>query len=422
MWQKKLIWVVPLAGLMVALGMHWWNLGTPARFIGDEHYFVKDARAELNHQPYLDAHPPLGKLELAAMIKIFGDQPFNWRALNAVLGALIVPMIWLIAWWLSRSQVVAALAMLFALTDGFLLVESRSAMINVPYLAYALGALVAVLAALRRRQYLGWLGLAGLLGGLAVSVKWLALLLLIPALIVWIWPAWFGLAEKRDPDRARRWWTIICLGLVPTAVYILVWQIHFALTGMPTQTVMTNLYLFWYHSHGNIGNIYHQIWWQWPLLTQPFPYSINIIGEKISSIWAMGNPWVWWTGTVALGWGFIWGWRNKTIRLLNVFLLATWLPFSLIKRDMFLYHATPFGCFLFILLAIVGGQLWAQHRKLVVGYMAMTVIVFVWFLPWYMNLPLTKTANEWRRWLPTWQANSLIKMKAAADETRLPSE
>jgi dolichyl-phosphate-mannose--protein O-mannosyl transferase len=68
------------------------------------------------------------------------------------MGALLIPLIWWIGFGLTRNRRAAAIAMLAALMSGLILVESRSAMINIPFVFYAMAALAATLVGLRRAR------------------------------------------------------------------------------------------------------------------------------------------------------------------------------------------------------------------------------------------------------------------------------
>ncbi len=61
-----------LAAVLIALGV--WcrtvGFGFPPTFLFDEHHFVENARNYLNHAADWNDHPPLGKLFIAASIRV----------------------------------------------------------------------------------------------------------------------------------------------------------------------------------------------------------------------------------------------------------------------------------------------------------------------------------------------------------------
>lgn len=398
------LYLVPWLGFVVALSMHLWHLNQPPTIVSDEVSFVRDGWDYVTGQSYFDPHPPLGKEQLGAVFTYFGYQPFTWRILNAVEGALIVPLLWWLLWRLTRSRVAANVAVIFTLLDGFLLTESRLGLINVPYILYSLAALVCVLKATEWRRPGRWLLFAGVMIGAAASVKWLALTMIVPTMALWFWPQFFG--QKKNTEQPKWIWPVAIGSLIflPLVIYWLVFRIHFAWLGTTDTFFQTNIKMLNYNlSVPAIGDPYGQPWWGWLAMWQPFLYWSQAIGQKISVIWSMPNPWLWWTGALALIYSLFRGWRLPATRLLNILLLTTWLPFVGIQRIMYSYHAMPFGLFLIVLLAIFSAQLWSRYRRYVIGYVVVAVAVFLWFLPWYMNIPLSAPQHKLRQWLPGWK-------------------
>ncbi len=78
----------------------------------------------------LVVHPPLAKEIMAAGMGVFGYTPFGWRVCAALAGVAVVCLIAGIARRLSRSDLVGLLAGVLALSDGILLLTSRSGMLD----------------------------------------------------------------------------------------------------------------------------------------------------------------------------------------------------------------------------------------------------------------------------------------------------
>ncbi len=55
--------------------LRFWHLGHPSEIVFDEVHFVGQARHYLHNEPFLDPHPPIAKLVIAAGIYLFGDHP-----------------------------------------------------------------------------------------------------------------------------------------------------------------------------------------------------------------------------------------------------------------------------------------------------------------------------------------------------------
>ncbi len=156
-----------IAALLIVAGFtRFWHLGHPAEIVFDEVHFVAQGRHYLHGESFLDPHPPLAKLVIAAGILIFGDHPWSWRVGNATLGTAIVGITYLLGRRMSGSRLVGAIAGAIILCDGMYLVDSHYAVIDIVYLTCAA---VSYLLFFRfaqtpdagaRRRILPWIGLA----------------------------------------------------------------------------------------------------------------------------------------------------------------------------------------------------------------------------------------------------------------------
>ena len=225
------------------------GVSSPARIVFDEVYYVNDARdlLEFGVEQGFVVHPPLGKMLIAFSIWLFGDSPFGWRALGGIVAAGTVLLTYLTGLRLFRRVTPAALAALLVAVDGVVVVQARTAMLDV-YLGFfvALGAwaLVAYLGRVRDAD-LAWLeaepgpherlprrdtsllALAGVAFGLATAVKWSGLLAVGGAGLVMIGAE---LARRRRVfgtpwRRLGRATGLIAVALVavPMATYLVAW-------------------------------------------------------------------------------------------------------------------------------------------------------------------------------------------------------
>ena len=80
-------WIVLIGLALAGLGLFTWKIGTPNRLVSDEWYYVQDAQDYAAHRPYVDVHPPLGKLQIAGAIAIFGNEAWAWR-IQCLVGRL----------------------------------------------------------------------------------------------------------------------------------------------------------------------------------------------------------------------------------------------------------------------------------------------------------------------------------------------
>src|SRR5207249_6322954 len=124
----------------IAAVMRLWRLGSPSSIISlDETFYVPDARSVLRFgtesdlrspSQFLAVHPPVGKWFIAVGMKIFGDNPFGWRVMGALLGACAVLLIYWVCrpFWGHRWALLAA-ALLGI--EGMWFVLSRIAMLDI---------------------------------------------------------------------------------------------------------------------------------------------------------------------------------------------------------------------------------------------------------------------------------------------------
>ena len=157
--------IIISALLILAAITRFWHLGHPNEIVFDEVHFVAQGRHYLHGESFLDPHPPLAKLIIAAGIFIFGDHPWSWRVGNATLGTAIVGITYLLGRRMSGSRLVGAIAGAIILCDGMYLVDSHYAVIDIVYLTCAAVAYLLFFRfaqthdAAARRRILPWIGL-----------------------------------------------------------------------------------------------------------------------------------------------------------------------------------------------------------------------------------------------------------------------
>lgn len=225
--------------------------------------------------------------------------------------------------------------------------------------------------------------------------------MIIPAVVLWLQPQWFGL-----PTRERHrlvFHTIWCFGLLPILIYIGAFAIHFAWLHLPNTFFGLNVDMLNYHlTVPSTGDPQQLTWLNWPMFTVPFRYLYQAHGDQIRMIQSLPNPWLWWTGILAALISLWSGWKQPMRRGLNMFVLWAWIPFLFIQRIMYSYHAMMLDLWLLVVVAVGLSRAWPKYRRVVYGYIVVAMVVFLWFLPWYVNLPMSANQHRLRQWLPTW--------------------
>jgi dolichyl-phosphate-mannose--protein O-mannosyl transferase len=90
--------------------------------------------------------------------------------------------------------------------------------------------------------------------------------------------------------------------------------------------------------------------------------------------------------------------------------LAHWLPWSLSKRCIFLYHYMPASVYAFAALALLVSLMWRSPlgninpniRAIGIGIWALVAISFVFWLPVYIGLPISSGYLPVLMWLRSW--------------------
>ena len=373
--RKRDWWILGIL-TAVAVLFRFVRLHLPAEIIFDETYFAKFAHNYLTGAHFFDAEPPLGKFIIAAGEWIFSSNPnatpvehaFGWRFMPALFGAAVIPLMYALTKRLFGGVVMPTIAAALALLDGLLLVESRTALLDIFVVFFNLLTYLLFLLHLqaKRRSRSFWLLLAtGVSLGLGLSLKWITLAFLGPAVALlfvlyhrkrpWLKklfkvrradliPAQLGI----QPENLRGPFTyLVMLGLVPAAVYVNVFLPHVPFDSTSGTIWSIHDQIFRYHHTLVATHPYGSDWYSWPFLGRPVLYYFNANGGQWAAIVALGNPLIWWGGILAVAFAF-WRFlarRHLAVGFILLAILAHYGPWALIGRVLFIYHymgALPF--------------------------------------------------------------------------------
>jgi dolichyl-phosphate-mannose--protein O-mannosyl transferase len=405
-------WAGPLLVTLFGGILRFDNLSAPKAVVFDETYYVGDAWAilqhgvEINHvknanellirgsthilqgtQAELVAHPPLGKMMIAVGEWLFGLTPFGWRFSVALVGTLSILMLARIVRRMTRSTLLGCVAGLLMALDGLEIVLSRTAILDIFVMFWALAAFgLIVIDRDRTRARLAAAALAagggdpgnpagpGELpgGGPKLGVRWLLVGAgaCLGAAVACKWNGiWFiaafaglviawdlgarraaGFTERlRGVVRSDARWLPLWFAAVPVAVYTASWTGWFATpygydrngaafspNHKPTGTLSAWLqYNHWMLQFGlglTSGQTYKSNPLGWLVLARPISfYSVctKPCGRGTEQeVLAIGTPLIWWGAIAALIFCLAWwmlrrDWRSGAA-LLGV--AAGWLP------------------------------------------------------------------------------------------------
>ena len=399
----------------------------------DETWYVPAARTWLATGEMLHPeHPPLAKMLIAVGVRLFGDNPFGWRAMPLVFGALTVAAVWL--WTLALTSDVALSLFAAALTalDGVVFVQARIAMLDIFLIAFATLALAAFTMGERARapgDALRWHLIAGWCLGLAGACKWsgwflayglIALKLLIA--LLGFWRTRFENARDGDfyaPERARIGWIggAAAFLVAPFLAYFLCYAPQMIRAHSLYEFVATHENMIAIMTGNSADHPYKSLWWTWPGLWRPVWYLFEAPAKdaggwseigKAAAVVGLPNPVVLFAGEAAVVFCLIEGGlrRARSALVVAIAFFSQWLPWAINPKGLeFYYYFFPSIVALGPALALFAAAL-PRLARLAFGsaVLAASAAAFVFFLPVMASgLGVGPSAFEARVWLPTWR-------------------
>jgi dolichyl-phosphate-mannose--protein O-mannosyl transferase len=397
------------------------HLGLPAEEVFDEVYHAKTALQYLEGQPPTEwVHPPTAKLLIAVGVWLFGYEPWAWRLLPALAGVALAPLFFLLARQVLETRRAALLAAALLMCDGVYLVQSRIAMTNIFAVCFQIGAALFVLrAALSPVLPVRSMLAAGGLLGLAVSTRWTSLWALGFLGLVLL-----ALRRRRLFQPRELALTLLAFLLIPVTVYVISyvpWMMirhqgdsAFRLAPALWDLVEEQRRVWRYHADLRASHPYFSHWYTWPWLYRPTWYHFKNEGGWIRGIVAIGNPALWWASVPVTLWALVSGLRAKDPRRLfcAVGYLCLYLPWGVSPRTLnyshYLFEAIPYAC---LSLGILLDRCWdTRGGALARSYVAMVVVLFVFFFPFLAAVPVPEawyhfqlwdSVRPWT-WFPSW--------------------
>jgi dolichyl-phosphate-mannose-protein mannosyltransferase len=371
--------IVLVVVLAVAAALRFWNLGHPNELVFDEVHFVGQARHYLRGETFLDPHPPLAKVLIALGIKLFGDVPWAWRVGVATMGTVLAGVTYLLGRRMFRSRLAAALAAGFVLSDGFFLVDSRIAVIDIVYLTFAAISYLLMFRFIQnpdwrdRRRTLVFLGISL---GLCLGSK-----LYVPA-ITFMLVTGFVVYTLARPDRPRTKaintkvrdrriaGALLMLSGISAVFYLACFLPHYYLGWWGGIADLFHYYkdVMWYEkSVSTATHPYASPWWSWPLMLRPVAYWQNFPDKgDVATIWGAGNPILWWAVIPAMTITAVRAIERPdlTRTFLVIGYLANFVIWIPIGRILFLYHYMPSIFLGYVALAAVLADFWEGKCEL----------------------------------------------------------
>ena len=416
--------------LALSIGLKLYRLDNPKSYYFDEIYYAftaqemaKGNRAgwEIGHTApqgfaYEWSHPHLGKELSAIGILIFGDNAFGWRFFQAIFGGFGTLFIYLLGKELFQSKRAGLIAAFLFTFESFIFVLSRIAMVDIFLMSFILLASL-FLVKYARTPKIAFLLLSGFFCGAAISVKWsgiyaLEFLAVSSFLLIFYREAYSEIGKKGSfyfqfvkiiPK------IFLVFVVIPFVVYLATYIPFFLYGNSFSDFISLQNNMYGYHKGLTATHPYQSSWWKWPLLLRPVYLYLGSGKEESAHIYAIGNPFIWWSGCVFLILSVVQVIRKElpALAFVTLSVFAYWLPWALSPRKLvFLYHFLASLPFVILIIAYFLDLLWSKSyygRAFVLVYLAIALGMFIYFYPILAAVPVSNVSVESFFWLKSWR-------------------
>ncbi|MFM2384447.1 MAG: hypothetical protein RL166_321 [Actinomycetota bacterium] len=395
-----------------------WNLGSPAKLVFDETYYVKDAFTlwRAGHElawapgnektftadgvlttPEFVVHSPLGKWIIGLGMQLFGPtNPVGWRIMVALFGIAAVWILYLVAVELFGSKRWALVPAFLLAIDGQAIVISRTAILDGLVMTVVLLGFYFLLKAIKEPANIRWTLAMTLLLGAGSAIKWTSAFFLAVFFAYYLWQT------KRFKNLL-----VAPLAAIP---YLLSWTGWFLTQGWGYKKLdVVGSFLTYhqqmYHFHSTLSmqHPYQTSASTWLAMLRPTSFFFEKDGTTVTAINPIGNPIIWLGGIMALGFLFSWFVQNRDRLSVLVFTgyLAGYLPWLIYSnRTSFQFYSVTFEPWILLVVTLMAYRYGA--KKLVVIGSTLAFGIFVFFLPLYLGLPIPLWFWQLHMWIPTW--------------------
>ena len=411
--------------------------------IFDEIYHARTAYEFLNGMsPYEWTHPPLGKLLIAIGIAVFGMNPFGWRVIGTLVGASMIPVMYLFGRKLFDKKFYAFCAAFLMMCDFMHFGLTRIATIDVYgtffiilmyYFMYDY--FVNKSYALGFKESLKPLFLSGLFFGFGAASKWIGLyagggLAFLFFLMKYQEFRDYKKLSATNTKKEHQWLKdFVPLYLIRTLLFcipafIIMPGLIYALSYIPFFNVPGQAHdlglilrnqadMLRYHTKDVLSDThpFSSFWWEWPLMTRPLEtfWGTDLPEGVSSSMTIMGNPAIWWVGIFAVIAAFIIAVKKRDRKMTVIFtaIAFQYLPWVGVSRIVFIYHFFSTVPFMILSIVYVIKTLLGKYPEmkiLVYTYLGVVLVLFAMFYPvlsglevprWYVEVFLLWFKGKW---------------------------
>ncbi len=468
---------MPLIILAISTITHLFRFGYPTSVVFDEVHNAKFLVNYWQGNYFFDVHPPLGRLIetffgylTGANIAVFDyskignalpDPVILLRIIPVLAGILLPIIVYAILRQLNFSKLSAFTGAMLICLENSLIVQSRFILYDIIMLSFGFASILFYLEYRKRiapsiqKKLLFITSL--IFASLAPGIKWTGLAFVLIIILMELYRLIGENPSKLLILKKLFKFSFAYLG-VTLIVYISLFAIHFTLlpktgTGDAFMSNRFNASLIGNPNYSNpniktknfFGKLtelnfnmfdadrrlttphqYSSKWYTWPLETRPIFYwqsakststttDIFFIETPRSYIYLLGNPVIYWLGTLSIIILLIFGLlssrkskisaeRKFALSFITVGYLVNFIPFIFIGRVMFLYHYE--SALIFSILAIVyilDGFNIKIKKLLTIIILILSLSAFFYWSPLTYGTPLNDKQLHSRMWLSSWR-------------------
>ena len=166
-----------------------------------------------------------------------------------------------------------------------------------------------------------------------------------------------------------------------------------------------------YHSNLQATHPFSSNWWELPIIRKPvWCYTAqDLAADKISSIVIMGNPAVWWVGSLAaIATAAIALYKKeKGMYVILVAAASLYLPWAFAARKLlFIYHffaTVPFIVLCTAYLLMSARNKFPKFKYIIYAYLMTVLILFIMYYPLLSGMIVNKAyAASYLKWFDSW--------------------
>lgn len=389
----------------------------------DEIYHARTALEHLEEvKPYEISHPPLGKIIISIGISIFGMNPFGWRFMGTLFGALMLPILYALIKRMFGKTKLAVFGTLVFATDFMHFTQTRIATID----TYAVFFILLM-------YYFMWLyvsdgkkrnlALSGVFFGLGAASKWTCIYAGAGLGVIWLihW-----ISQRKQEDFIKNFFKNVAFCLVffvavPLMIYYISYYPYGTANGLSGVSMFfskeyfeivwnNQVSMFTYHSGLVATHPYSSRWYQWLVDGYPILYYLHYFGDGTKSvIAAFLSPVFCWSGLIAIIMCAFVAIRKRTSKAVFIVIgyLAQVLPWVLVTRLTFEYHYFPATVFLILAICYLFNEMLERKIKnadrWLIAFGAVSVLLFIMYYPVISGARVsTDFTSTFLKWIPSW--------------------